>query len=79
MLTLHVFLHAHVHAFPQIPDGRGSNYRQKARDLIVTPGLSAPGTLHLNDITQTHRQNNTYTVKYKQDRLSDTTNRWPDR
>ena len=38
-----------------------------------------PGTLHLNDITQMHRQNNTSTVKYKWDRLSDTTNRRPDR
>ena len=38
-----------------------------------------PGTLHLNDITQTHRQNNTSTVKYKRDRLSDTANRRPDR
>ncbi len=38
-----------------------------------------PGTLHLNDITLSHRQNNTSTVKYKQDRLSDTANRWPDR
>lgn len=38
-----------------------------------------PGTLHLNDITQMHRQNNTSTVKYKRDRLSDTANRQPDR
>lgn len=38
-----------------------------------------PGTLHLNDITQTHGQNNTSTVEYKRDRLSDTANRRPDR
>lgn len=45
MLTLHVFLHAHVHAFPENPDWRVSDDRRKGkRDggcLMVTPGLSA--------------------------------------
>lgn len=41
MLLLHVFQHAHVHAFPQNPDwmvfeGRGGN-----KKLMMTPGLSA--------------------------------------
>lgn len=50
----------------------------KKKHVMMTPGLSASGTLHLNDITQTHRQNNTSAVKYKQDRLSDASNRQAD-
>lgn len=62
----------------ECPATGGKPREELKKHVMMTPGLSAPGTLHLNDITQTHRQNNTSAVKYKQDRLSEAANRWPD-